>query len=413
MNGSKRIKINRIMALQFGTSLLGAAVFLLVFDEWINDFIAMPLRVLSTAISKFVVSVCGYDVIREGTSLVVGTFRFNVDLACSGSKTLQQMIAAAILLAGIWGGLSLVQKSLAVLVAIPIALLTNGLRVSGLMLASLYLGHGLPEETFEHQFIGILAFALALLLFWQVCKNVGSIRLPVWVEGVTRLVIYLLLLLIIFFPFLYNTGVSWSGSAWNPYNRYAEIFALIALGLFLLRHCRGGDDSMQVRLTRTDIVLGLFLTMLGACWAIVVIRLGFVTVQGAGLVAVLAGCLVLALGLRRFLWEIPVILIMLLSFPRLPLFLSDLLGGYSGYDWGVLFGVRIAISVLLGLVYLRGTGYLGRSTGSKTGVQTEVGGRGIKPILASGGSDRRWLGVYLILLLAAGEACSGKGMCSR
>ena len=84
-------------------SILGAAVLLIAFDAWINDFIAMPLRVISTTISEIVVGICGYDVSREGTSLVVGTFRFNVDTACSGSQTMQQMLAAAIVLVGVLG----------------------------------------------------------------------------------------------------------------------------------------------------------------------------------------------------------------------------------------------------------------------------------------------------------------------
>ena len=402
MKDSKRKEADKVLYLQLGTSILGAGVFLLVFEAWLNDFVAMPLRVLSTAISKFIVSLCGYDVIQEGTSLVVGTFRFNVDLACSGSQTLQQMLAAAIVLAGIWGGLSLVQKALAVIIAVPIALLTNGLRVSGLMLASLYAGQGLPEETFAHQFIGILAFALALLLFWQVCRNIGRVHFPAGFEGVIRLVLYLLLLLLVFFPFLYNTGLSWLGSEWNPYNRYAWVFVVMGLVLFGFRHYYKRRTLPRARLGRKDFIAGLILTAAGAGWAVVVIRLGFVTVQGAGLLAVLCGCLILALGFRGFLREIPIVVLLVLSFPRLPLVLSELLSGYSGYDWGLLFGVRLALSGVLALVYLRGTLVHGK-------IQYAGGSGGDEPCSSLKNADRRWLGVYLILLLVGGGGLLWQG----
>ncbi len=387
-------------------SLLGAGVFLLIFEAWINDFIAMPLRVLSTSISEFVVSCCGYDVIREGTSLVVGTFRFNVDLACSGSKTLQQMIAAAIILAGIWGGLTLTQKVLAVLVSIPIALVANGLRVSALMLASIQAGSGLQEDTFAHQFIGVVAFALALLCFWQVCRYVILLRCWNFMESFLALSFKLVLVAIIFFPFLSVMGKSWLGAEWNPYNRYAWIFALLSLLLFGIG-CKNRSAATGEDLTDSGwstAVVGYLLLSAGLISVLVFDRLGFVAVQGGGLLVFVAGCLLLFAGWRELLQTLPLLFIFALSFPRVPLVLKQFIFAGSGYNWAELFLLRVFLAVVLTLLYLFLKRRSFRGAAGKAGTE------------AVGAADLRWRRstvTGILLLIFTGAELLWQGMESQ
>ncbi len=351
---SKQHNAGILLSVRLLYSLLGAGVFLLIFDAWINDFIAMPLRVVSTSISEFVVSWCGYDVIREGTSLVVGTFRFNVDLACSGSKTMQQMIAAAIILAGIWGGLTLTQKVLAVIISIPIAIIANGLRVSALMLASLQSGSGLQEETFTHQFIGVVAFALALLCFWQVCRYIVFLRCFDFFDTFLAFVFRVLLAVIIFFPFLSVMGKSWLGSEWNPYNRYAWLFALLAVIMFLISRRRRSATGVNLPSDsgRVTVAVGYILLITGLFSVLVLDRLGFVALQGGGLLIFVSGCLLLFYGWRELLYTLPLLVVFALSFPRVPLVLKQLIFSGGGYSWIELFLFRVSLSLILSLVYV-------------------------------------------------------------
>ncbi len=351
---SKQHNAGILLSVRLLYSLLGAGVFLLIFDAWINDFIAMPLRVVSTSISEFVVSWCGYDVIREGTSLVVGTFRFNVDLACSGSKTMQQMIAAAIILAGIWGGLTLTQKVLAVIISIPIAIIANGLRVSALMLASLQSGSGLQEETFTHQFIGVVAFALALLCFWQVCRYIVFLRCFDFFDTFLAFVFRVLLAVIIFFPFLSVMGKSWLGSEWNPYNRYAWLFALLAVIMFLISRRRRSATGVNLPSDsgKVTVAVGYILLITGLFSVLVLDRLGFVALQGGGLLIFVSGCLLLFYGWRELLYTLPLLVVFALSFPRVPLVLKQLIFSGGGYSWIELFLFRVSLSLILSLVYV-------------------------------------------------------------
>ena len=374
-------------------SLLGAVIFLIVFEAWLNDFIAMPLRVISTSISEVVVSVFGYDVIREGTSLVVGSFRFNVDTACSGSKTMQEMIATAIVLAGIWGGLSLMQKTMAVLLAIPIAVFTNGLRVSGLMLASIKAGYGLGEDTFIHQFIGVFAFALALVIFWQICKVVKKITVFEKFEHEVKLTINVLLLLIIFFPLFYESFRSWVGSDWNPYNKYAWVFILIALLMYISGWYYSGRKLLKRKITRKDEIYGVIIAGCGLAWAVIVTKLGFVSIQAVGFIAFLTGVIIVNSGVRFFCFEIPVLLVMTLSFPRVPLIINEFIIGSGSYDWDELFIARIFLSVVLIGVYYLSRRYFVKNVFSK---------RSNAAVLAEEKS-KKWVVLNIMLLVFAGS----------
>ena len=377
-------------------SLLGAVIFLIVFEAWLNDFIAMPLRVISTSISEAVVSAFGYDVIREGTSLVVGSFRFNVDTACSGSKTMQEMIATAIVLAGIWGGLSLMQKTLAVLLAIPIAVFTNGLRVSGLMLASIRAGHGLDEDTFMHQFIGVFAFALALVIFWQTCKVVKKITVFDKLEQEVKLIINVLLLVIIFFPLFYESYRNWVGSVWNPYNKYAWVFVLIALSMYILGRYYSGRTLVQRSITRKDEVYGIIFAGSGLAWAVIVTKLGFVSIQAVGFVIFLIGVIIISFGVRLFFLEIPVLLVMTLSFPRVPLIINEFIIGNGSYDWAELFVTRIFLSVVLIGVYYLSRWYFVKNVYSKrSNVEALVEDNSQK--------SKKWVVLNIMLLFFAGS----------
>ncbi len=369
-------------------TVLGAGVLLVLFEVWINDLLALPLRIASTAISEVLVSFWGYTVIRQGTSLVVGTFRFNVDTACSGSQTLQMMLVTAIILVGVWGGLRLSQRFLAILLALPLAVLLNGLRVGGLMLVSLRAGRVLPEETVEHQLLGVLAFALLLLIFWQVCRGVERVYWLVWSEPALKLLLVLLLLGIIFFPFAYDLSKSWAGSDWNPYNRYAYIFPLLALLLGLLT--RWLFPGSRVSSGRITLVLGYLLAALGLVWAVLAVRLGSLSLQGVGLLLLLSGYLLLALGWRGFVGELPLLLLLMLGFPRVPMLINNLFSVGVAYDWAVLFYGRLFLALVIAGVYILLK--MRRRRGKKPGVRKllpELPGRG---------------GSYLsmLLLLAAG-----------
>lgn len=152
-----------------------AAVVFLVFEA-VGDFIAVPLREVSSALAQALLSVIGFPVTRHGTILSTPNATFDVVPACSGSTTLQVLLFFAILWCGIHPRLAPGRRVLAALLALPLAVLANALRVSALVAV----GHSIGREPGDlvHYGFGIVAFALALLGLYFLTRGLASHARP-------------------------------------------------------------------------------------------------------------------------------------------------------------------------------------------------------------------------------------------
>jgi exosortase len=143
-------------------------LFLLCALPWPGLFysrIAMPLQELAAMVGVFVMQVGGIDAIKDGTTMWitlppatpggVGIAKpLEVETACAGLKSLMTFVSLGAAVAWL-SNRPLWQKLFVVASAVPIAILCNVLRVTGMGVLT-YMGHDEVLAGFMHQFTGVV-----------------------------------------------------------------------------------------------------------------------------------------------------------------------------------------------------------------------------------------------------------------
>ena len=123
--------------------------------------ITFPLRLVVTHISVGIAHVLGIEAIRNGTQIIgANGFNFDVAPACSGIRSLTALTA----LTTIYGFLTFHaawKRMFMVLVAVPLAVLGNVVRITGVILASEAFGESAGLKF--HEGAGFVTFFIALL----------------------------------------------------------------------------------------------------------------------------------------------------------------------------------------------------------------------------------------------------------
>jgi exosortase len=128
--------------------------------------ITFPMRLWVSQISVAIAGLLGIDVMRVGTQLIgAGGFSYDVAPACSGIRSLTALLA----LTTIYGFLTFQaawKRVLMMALAIPLALLGNVARVSGVIIVAQALGQN--AGTRFHDGAGFVTFAVALACIFAV-----------------------------------------------------------------------------------------------------------------------------------------------------------------------------------------------------------------------------------------------------
>ncbi len=145
--------------------------------------ISFPLRLLATQITAGISQhVLGIHIVREGTKLLDanGTYQYDVDVACSGIRSLVAIFALAL----IYGCIALRsnrRRALMVAAAFPLAIAGNVFRLTSIILAAEVFGRG--AGNFVHEQLGLLpylpAFAGVMLLGHWLRERKASLPLEV------------------------------------------------------------------------------------------------------------------------------------------------------------------------------------------------------------------------------------------
>jgi exosortase len=125
------------------------------------EIITFPLRMLVTHISVGVGHGLGIEVIRNGTQIMgTGGFNFDVAPACSGIRSLTALTA----LTTIYGFLtfkSAWKRALMVLIAVPLAVIGNVARITGVIITAEAFGEKAGLKF--HDGAGFVTFAVAIV----------------------------------------------------------------------------------------------------------------------------------------------------------------------------------------------------------------------------------------------------------
>lgn len=141
---------------------IGFLLFMVPLPYIVYDAVAFPLKLFITKISVFVLKAMGIIVWREGNIIMFPQTVLEVADACSGLRSLMSLLALSVALA-FFSQKNNLRRMLLVLSAIPIAILTNMLRVIFTGFLAQYYGAA-AAEGFFHEFAGMAVFAMAMLL---------------------------------------------------------------------------------------------------------------------------------------------------------------------------------------------------------------------------------------------------------
>jgi len=127
------------------------------------ELLSSELAVTIAAASATVISATLWPVVANGVTLYFGPYSATVTLACSGLNSIFSLMALSLVY--LREGVKRNPWHIALLVAcvIPVAVLTNFLRVMLLTVATWYIGDWFSQSLF-HEASGVVAFVLALLL---------------------------------------------------------------------------------------------------------------------------------------------------------------------------------------------------------------------------------------------------------
>ncbi len=151
------------------------SVWFLLFAAQIPNSFLGPLtghiQFSSTSGAAAIMSTLGFLVMQNGNVLQVPGASLEVATACSGFHKLISLLAFA----SIYGHLflnTLAKRSLLIVLAVPIALLVNVLRICGLVAATIY--GSLPALHATHDPAEIVSIVLAFVLFVMAGKALGG-----------------------------------------------------------------------------------------------------------------------------------------------------------------------------------------------------------------------------------------------
>jgi exosortase len=159
----------RIVAFPLAVLLLMVPLPAIVFNR-----VAFPLQLFASQFGESVMHAVGVPVLREGNVIVLANTKLEVAEACSGIRSLATLFTLG-LVYGYFMEPRFWARTVIVAATVPIAIVTNGLRVAGTGIAAHRFG---PEaaEGFFHTFSGWMVFVVAfglLVLITRVLEAIG------------------------------------------------------------------------------------------------------------------------------------------------------------------------------------------------------------------------------------------------
>ena len=163
-----------LMGLAWGPKFLRASFFpffLFMFCVPLGtlaEFITVPLRYVAVSIVVFISHILHLDVVRQGTNLIdpKGHFSYEVAAACGGIRSLIVTVMLAIVFGFVvfkaaW------KRVLLILLAAPLAIAGNVLRLLTIIVAAKMGGQEMGSSVHDNTVIKLLAYVPAILtLFW-------------------------------------------------------------------------------------------------------------------------------------------------------------------------------------------------------------------------------------------------------
>ena len=147
--------------------------------------IAFPLQLLASQVGELTITAANVPVLREGNLLILPNTTLEVAEACSGIRSLVSLLTLGIVF-GYFADRRPWVRTIIALSTIPVAILSNGMRVAGTGIAAHRFGPAVADGFF-HEFSGWLLFIVAFLMMlglqWLLLRAVPPPRHAVAMAG--------------------------------------------------------------------------------------------------------------------------------------------------------------------------------------------------------------------------------------
>lgn len=148
--------------------------FLIPVPGWLLDQLTLPLQHFVSSISTAGLEALGYPISREGIVIFIAQYQLLVEDACSGMNSLIGLTAVMLFYIYIIHRASFLYAVFLGMAILPIAVITNILRVTALILLTYYAGDEVAQG-FLHVTTGVVLFAVALGLTILLDKVIQAI----------------------------------------------------------------------------------------------------------------------------------------------------------------------------------------------------------------------------------------------
>ena len=151
-------------------------IFMVPLPAIIWNKLAFPLALFASKIATDTVSAMGLTILREGNILTLPNITLQVADACSGLRSLTTLLALSAFLAFISEHPSWKKWTL-FLAGVPIALVSNIIRLSGTAVLARHFGAPVAHG-FIHDFSGWVVFVIGLIMLLAVNAVLGRLKKP-------------------------------------------------------------------------------------------------------------------------------------------------------------------------------------------------------------------------------------------
>lgn len=129
--------------------------------------VTLPIKIRISEWAVSLLHALGYPVANSGVTIQIGQYQLLVAAACAGLNSIVTLTALCLLYVYLRHRTNFRAFLVVALAAIPVAIISNFVRVLVLVLVTYYLGEA-AAQGFLHDFAGLLMFAVALLTIFAI-----------------------------------------------------------------------------------------------------------------------------------------------------------------------------------------------------------------------------------------------------
>ncbi len=150
-----------LRALRHFWMALVLSAYLIIWPGWAIDVLTFPLKMFVSDMVAGLLYAFGLPVTHEGSLLFAGRYELLVADACAGLNSLIALTSIGVVYLYVAQRSSVLSNAIVLAMLIPIAIFSNLIRVSTLVLITYYLGYD-AGQSFLHELSGLVMFAAAL-----------------------------------------------------------------------------------------------------------------------------------------------------------------------------------------------------------------------------------------------------------